>query len=246
MEMILIVNRSPHLLLAIAFFALLLINVNSQAQSSDNNIVADTFWAGIDSDGSPFVFEFQKSGRFKYTPSTGILSKGKWRLKENSIAIEINEGFVKIKGRVENGRMEGEALSRLGHRWKWSATKQPVIIANAAPKYPPIAVTARAYGNVVVEVQIDAAGRVILAQALKGHPLLRKAAEDAARDWKFVAATEAAPVRRAQLTFTFQIVRGETDEKRLVSPVFFSPYHVAIKRASPVIYFDSSDRMVIR
>ncbi len=53
------------------------------------------------------------------------------------------------------------------------------------PPYPPIAQAVRAAGAVNVQVTIDEKGNVISANAVSGHPLLRQAAETAARASKF-------------------------------------------------------------
>ncbi|MBK9215397.1 MAG: energy transducer TonB [Chloracidobacterium sp.] len=53
------------------------------------------------------------------------------------------------------------------------------------PHYPPAAKAMRAEGAVSVKVLIDEAGRVVSANAVNGHPLLRDAAESAARDARF-------------------------------------------------------------
>jgi TonB family protein len=53
------------------------------------------------------------------------------------------------------------------------------------PRYPPIARAARARGQVVVEVLVDEGGGVACARAAGGHPLLRQAAVNAVRAWKF-------------------------------------------------------------
>ena len=49
-----------------------------------------------------------------------------------------------------------------------------------SPEYPPHAVNSGAAGNVAVEVLVDEEGVVRKAKALRGHPLLREAAEAAA------------------------------------------------------------------
>ena len=54
-----------------------------------------------------------------------------------------------------------------------------------APVFPPDAKAVGAEGTVNVQVQIGPDGSVIYASAISGHPLLRKAAEDAARGAKF-------------------------------------------------------------
>lgn len=53
------------------------------------------------------------------------------------------------------------------------------------PVYPAVAKAAKAEGRVVVEVTVNESGRVESANAVEGHPLLRQAAVDAARQWEF-------------------------------------------------------------
>ena len=53
------------------------------------------------------------------------------------------------------------------------------------PPYPPIARSAHASGQVVVQVLIDENGNVVAAHATSGHPLLQAAAVNAARSSKF-------------------------------------------------------------
>lgn len=51
--------------------------------------------------------------------------------------------------------------------------------------YPPLALSARVSGAVIVEVAIDESGNVTSARALAGHSLLKDAAVEAARGWTF-------------------------------------------------------------
>jgi len=53
------------------------------------------------------------------------------------------------------------------------------------PPYPPAAKAVHASGAVNVSVSIDVNGNVVSASAVSGHPLLRQAAEQAARQSKF-------------------------------------------------------------
>jgi TonB family protein len=53
------------------------------------------------------------------------------------------------------------------------------------PEYPPAARAVKAMGAVNIQVTIDERGDVISASAVSGHPLLRQAAEKAARESKF-------------------------------------------------------------
>jgi len=75
------------------------------------------------------------------------------------------------------------------------------------PAYPPLAKAAHISGSVVVEVTIDESGDVQAAQAISGHPLLKDAAVNAARGWKFQPTTlSGAPVKViGAITFNFQM-----------------------------------------
>ena len=75
------------------------------------------------------------------------------------------------------------------------------------PSYPPLAKTARVSGAVVVEVTVDEAGNVISARAISGHPLLKPAAEAAARGWKFTPTQlSGVPVKViGTITFNFNL-----------------------------------------
>lgn len=54
------------------------------------------------------------------------------------------------------------------------------IIKLEKPNYPPAAKAVCAFGEVLVEIIVDENGNVTFAKAIKGHPLLRKASEQAA------------------------------------------------------------------
>ena len=75
------------------------------------------------------------------------------------------------------------------------------------PTYPPIAKAARAQGAVQVQVLISEEGRVMEASVVSGHPLLREASLQAARQWIFKP-TEltGVPVKvQGVLTFNFTL-----------------------------------------
>lgn len=64
------------------------------------------------------------------------------------------------------------------------------------PEYPAAAAAVRASGAVNVQVTIDEQGNIVSASAVSGHPLLRAAAEQAARDSQFAPTRlEGVPVR---------------------------------------------------
>jgi protein TonB len=63
--------------------------------------------------------------------------------------------------------------------------REPVRIRSVAPVYPPLAVSARVAGRVVLDCVIDEEGRVTNVVVLEGHPLLDAAAVDAVRRWRY-------------------------------------------------------------
>src|SRR5215470_13002944 len=92
-----------------------------------------------------------------------------------------------VAPRVSKGVATGEALIK----------PQPV--------YPSIAKQINASGEVQVAIVIGENGRVIEAKAIKGHPVLRAAAEEAARKWVFrPTLLDGKPVKQpGTLTFVF-------------------------------------------
>jgi TonB family protein len=58
-------------------------------------------------------------------------------------------------------------------------------IRRVEPAYPEAAKAAQITGPVVVEIEIDKEGNVTAARAISGHPLLRAAGVEAARQWQF-------------------------------------------------------------
>jgi len=77
------------------------------------------------------------------------------------------------------------------------------VISKAQPRYPPGAKRFNISGPVDVQVTISESGRVIEAKATSGHPLLRGAAEEAARQWVFRPATLKGLPVQTQIVLTF-------------------------------------------
>jgi protein TonB len=84
---------------------------------------------------------------------------------------------------------------------------QGSALRKVQPPYPPIAKAARAQGAVMVQVTISEEGRVIGADVVSGHPLLREAALQAARQWVFKPTElSGVPVKvQGVLTFNFTL-----------------------------------------
>ncbi len=92
-------------------------------------------------------------------------------------------------------------VPRSGGVWQGSA------IRRVSPTYPAIARAARAFGVVQIQVEISEEGQVTSATALNGHPLLREAALQAARQWVWRPTTLSnVPVRvQGVLSFNFKL-----------------------------------------
>jgi TonB family protein len=80
------------------------------------------------------------------------------------------------------------------------------------PAYPALARTARASGAVQIQVTISESGEVMSAQAISGHPILREAALQAAKQWRFKPTElSGVPVKtQGVITFNFNLWRNAT------------------------------------
>jgi len=70
---------------------------------------------------------------------------------------------------IRIGRLEPSRLTRM-----------------VSPIYPEIAIRARVSGTVTLEAVIDEEGNITALKVISGHLLLRKAAADAVRQWKYI------------------------------------------------------------
>jgi TonB family protein len=112
-------------------------------------------------------------------------------------------------GRVSGGGVGGGAVS--GAEIKVSGgVLQGSATNRVQPAYPPIAKAAGASGPVHVQITLSETGKVVEAQAISGHPLLRDAALAAARQWEFKPVQLSGNPVRAQgvLTFNFALEGG--------------------------------------
>ncbi len=84
---------------------------------------------------------------------------------------------------------------------------QGLAIRKVAPAYPAMGKAVRASGPVQIQVTISEEGQVIEAAVLNGHPLLRQAALEAARQWVFrPTLLSKVPVKvQGVLTFNFML-----------------------------------------
>jgi len=213
----------------------LILSVCCASQSTPVQEPRATCWVGTVSDGSTFVFELHASGRLRFTPTTGVISKGTWKLRGNAIEIELNKKFVRLTGAVEFDRMRGIASTRRGEKWKWSATKQPYVVATAAPEYPPLARAARISGSGIIDVEVDSLGAVRSVRLVSGHPLLRAASEQAAHKFRFEPDVQVVS-RTARLTFVFRLMDIDDEKLGIPKSLTLSPYEVEVRRGRNILY----------
>jgi hypothetical protein len=94
-----------------------------------------------------------------------------------------------------------------------SAETLPKVMQHSEPIYPPLARQTRIQGEVSVKVTTDGES-VRDAVAQTGHPLLRKAAEDNAKTWKFVSHTPST----FNVTFRYKLMESSVEVEFLKLP----------------------------
>jgi TonB family protein len=94
---------------------------------------------------------------------------------------------------------------------------QGSAIKRVQPPYPPIAKAARASGAVQVQILISETGEVIDAIVIAGHPLLRDAALQAARQWVFKPTELSGVAVKVQGILTFNFSLNDEAPSSLVS-----------------------------
>jgi TonB family protein len=118
------------------------------------------------------------------------------------IAVEVSAG---APGAAANDPTPPPPPKREPPRKISEGVAQGAAITKVQPLYPSGARRVNASGTVEVQVTISEAGRVTQARAISGHPLLRRAAVDAALKWVFNPTTlNQTPIPvQSVLTFVF-------------------------------------------
>ena len=109
------------------------------------------------------------------------------------------------------------------------------IMAAVAPLYPPVAASSRISGTVIVRSTVDASGVVTRVAVLEGHQLLKRAAEEAAKQWKFNSSPEAD--RSYNMKFTFVLLPEDAPEPSRI--IFLPPNQVEVdlRPARPTVNY---------
>jgi periplasmic protein TonB len=66
-----------------------------------------------------------------------------------------------------------------------SRAQESLLIRQIKPTYPPLAVSTRTQGTVMMQAMISRDGSIESLEVLSGHPLLVKAAVDAVKQWRY-------------------------------------------------------------
>jgi TonB family protein len=118
-------------------------------------------------------------------------------------------------------KSEGEAniaftMRTTSDNEKLMRTSGGVLQGNAVkrvqPSYPAVAKAAGAQGPVQVQVTIGTDGHVVDATVISGHPLLRDAAIEAARQWQFKPTELSGAAVKVQGTLTFNFTLRDSKE----------------------------------
>ncbi len=178
--------------------------------------------------GLPLFF---KSGDFETNVSTDLngeffikLPAGKY---EVTVKKNISENFILFLSFSEDqpfnvNRAELHIETNKICCGTASEKPYPEVINSVTPKYPAAARAVRAFGEVSVSVKIDNQGKVLEANAVSGHPLLRQASENAAKDFLF--GSSEIEQREVFLTFVFLLPNSERKNINRYS----NPYRIEV------------------
>jgi protein TonB len=114
------------------------------------------------------------------------------------------------------------------------AADLPHVTNLSIPAYPVIAVANKVSGAVLVDVEVNAEGKVTEANAISGPEILRDAAKKAAMRWRFEAASVGS--RSVRLTFIFHEPSYVAPKKK---PQFMNPYQVEVEWTAAVDCFNN-------
>ena len=111
------------------------------------------------------------------------------------------------------------------------------VKAAVAPHYPPIAVAARAGGDVVVRVLVGPDGSVLHAEVVSGPRILQQSATEAAEKWKFETSDQAATNRSSEIKFSYVLLPEDAKEES--ETVFLPPDAVVLRHrpAKPTVNY---------
>jgi TonB family protein len=111
--------------------------------------------------------------------------------------------------------------------------EEPRLITGASPDYPKVAKLAGIEGNVILEASTDLEGNVVDLNVIKGQPLLRKAAMNAVKQWKYEPYRVKGKARPAAFTVTvyFRLYQAKGKKAEKMRQYVGNPITVTFKDA---------------
>ena len=178
--------------------------------------------------GLSLTFDNEGQKINSYTDENGefqaMLPAGDYQL---TISKSISEDFIAHIKIQENGLNPNDLEFIVKPSSKCCQTESgvpfPKAVSVLKPPYPPAARAVNAFGDVIVNVKIDESGKVISAQAVSGHPLLRQACVAVSKQSLFESA-ENSSEREVNLTFVFLLPANKTK----VTKHYSNPYRIEI------------------
>jgi hypothetical protein len=87
------------------------------------NSVAGTTWAGVDSDGDYYEYNFMPDGKMYFMTGDEFDTNGSWVQTGDSIYMETYDRFAERVGHIDGLLMKGFAWNVQDHKWTWEASR---------------------------------------------------------------------------------------------------------------------------
>lgn len=164
-------------------------------KTNDSSVVTKTpLFSNVTS--GKYKIEIIKDGYQRRIKEFELNCKTSVEILTISKVLYLQKGNVKEVTKFRGTKYTGEVKVD-DEQYKSKSEDAPVnskATNRAIPNYPAAARAVRASGAVNVQVKIDEDGEVVIANAISGHPLLRQAAEKAAKESRFLPTTLAGQI----------------------------------------------------
>jgi len=235
----------------ILLFSALLIGLAVQTFAQTDTISGNYRLRGVVKDQTGAVFAglnlYVRKGDSSRTFSTDINGEFELGLQPGEYEITVNKLYsssFKTFNKIQDGGLNPNDLvfvldsSHIGCNDS-GGKPFPRPISLPKPPYPPVARAVRASGEVIVTVKIGTDGKAAEAVADSGHPLLRKAAELAAKESRFESG-ENDPEREAKLTYVFMpYVFTPSEKEKLHLKRYSNPCRIEVYSDVDVINYST-------
>jgi len=97
----------------------------------------------------------------------------------------VSDGGTNLPITISGTRDVMPSAPRIEKVFRRSEILQGMLVRKVEPKYPPLAISARIQGPVVLAAVISKAGTIENLKLISGHPMLVGAAIDAVSQWRY-------------------------------------------------------------